>query len=98
MSRDIGLPLATLDEVLPGEPVEVRSGREIDRRFGPAGLFRAAVTRAKELKAGALMIYAESSAAAFYNRLEAIRIGEGPFYYSPEVILPHLLYIIPRDA
>jgi GNAT superfamily N-acetyltransferase len=68
------------------------------RRGIGRALFRAAVTRAKELKAGALMIYAEPSAAAFYNRLGAIRIGEGPFSYSPELILPHLLYIIPRDA
>ena len=61
-------------------------------------LFEAAVGRAKELKAGALMIHAEPSAEGFYKRMGAIRIGEGPFYYSPELILPHLLYIVPRDA
>jgi GNAT superfamily N-acetyltransferase len=61
-------------------------------------LFEAAITRAKELKAGALMIYAEPSAEGFYKRMGAIRIGQGPFYYSPEVILPHLLYIVSRDA
>ena len=61
-------------------------------------LFEAAVTRAKELKAGALMIHAEPSAEGFYKRMGAIRIGEGPFYYSPELILPHLLYIVSRDA
>jgi len=61
-------------------------------------LFEAAVTRAKKLKAGALMIYAEPSAEGFYKRMGAIRIGEGPFDYSPELILPHLLYIIPRDV
>ena len=49
------------------------------------------------MKAGALM-YAEPSAEGFYKRMGAIRIGEGPFFYSPELILPHLLYIIPRDA
>jgi len=27
----------------------------------------------------------------------AIRIGEGPFYYSPEIVLPRLLYIIPKE-
>jgi len=27
----------------------------------------------------------------------AVRIGEGPFYFSPETILPQLLYIIPRE-
>ena len=56
-------------------------------------LFEAAVGRAKELKAGALMIHAEPSAEGFYKRMGAIRIGEGPFYYSPELIL---LYIVPR--
>jgi GNAT superfamily N-acetyltransferase len=61
-------------------------------------LFETAVARAKELKAGALMIYAEPSAQGFYKRMGAIRIGEGPFFYSPDVIQPHLLYLIPREA
>jgi GNAT superfamily N-acetyltransferase len=61
-------------------------------------LFEAAVTRAKALKAGALMIYAEPSAEGFYKRLGAIRIGEGPFFYSPELILPQLLYLVPHDG
>lgn len=61
-------------------------------------LFGAAVARAKELKAGALMIYAEPSAEGFYKRMGATRIGEGPFFYSPEVIQPHLLYLIPRET
>lgn len=61
-------------------------------------LFDAAVTRARALKAGALMIYAEPSAEGFYKRMGAIRIGESPFFYSPDVTLPHLLCIISRDA
>ena len=61
-------------------------------------LFGAAVARAREMKAGALMIYAEPSAEGFYKRMRAIRIGEGPFVLSPETVLPHLLYIIPREA
>ena len=61
-------------------------------------LFDAAVTRASELKAGALTIYAEPSAEGFYERMGAIRIGDVPFVYSPELILPHLLYIVPRRA
>ena len=44
------------------------------------------------------MIYAEPSAEAFYKRMGAIRIGEGPFYFSPETMLPQLLYIMPREA
>ena len=28
----------------------------------------------------------------------AIRIGEGPFYYSPDVVLPHLFYVLPQPA
>jgi GNAT superfamily N-acetyltransferase len=60
-------------------------------------LFAAAVARAKALKCGALMIYAEPSAEGFYRRMGAIRIGEGPFVYSPDVTLPHLLHIIPRE-
>jgi N-acetylglutamate synthase-like GNAT family acetyltransferase len=59
-------------------------------------LFGAAAARTKELKAGALMINAEPSAEGFYKRMGAIRIGEAPFYFSPEVVLPQLLYIIPR--
>ena len=59
-------------------------------------LFGAAVARTKALKAGALMIYAEPSAEGFYKRMGAIRIGEGPFVYSPEIVLPHLLYVIPH--
>jgi GNAT superfamily N-acetyltransferase len=61
-------------------------------------LFGAAVTRAKEIKAGAITIYAEPSAEEFYKRMEAIRIGEVPFFLSPETVLPHLLYVIPRKA
>ncbi|MDA9444813.1 hypothetical protein XH98_38330 [Bradyrhizobium sp. CCBAU 51745] len=60
-------------------------------------LFEAAVTSTLGMKAGALMINAEPSAEGFYTRMGAIRIGEGPFYFSPETILPQLLYIIPRD-
>ena len=60
-------------------------------------LFEAAVTYAKEIKAGAIMVYAEPSAEGFYKRMGAIKIGEGPFYFSPEILLPHLLYIIPRE-
>ena len=71
----------------------------VDPRFWKRGigrvLFEAAVTRAKT---GALMIHAEPSAEGFYKRMGAIKIGEGPFYYSPELILPHLLYIVSRDA
>jgi hypothetical protein len=44
------------------------------------------------------MIYAEPSAEGFYKRLGAIRIGEGPFYYSPDVVLPHLFYVVPQIA
>lgn len=61
-------------------------------------LFGAAANRAKALKAGALMIYAEPSAEGFYRRMGATRIGEGPFYYSPEITLPQLLYILPQDV
>ena len=61
-------------------------------------LFGKAVERAKGMKAGALMVHAEPSAEGFYKRMGAIRIGEGQFYFSPEVILPHLLYIIPRES
>ena len=60
-------------------------------------LFGAAVTRAKGMKAGAIMIYANPSAEGFYKRMGAIRIGEGPFCFSPEIVLPHLLYIIPSE-
>ena len=41
------------------------------------------------------MIYAAPTAEGFYKRLGAIRIREGPFYFSPDVILPHLLFIVP---
>jgi N-acetylglutamate synthase-like GNAT family acetyltransferase len=61
-------------------------------------LFRAAVARARGMKAGAIMITAEPSAEGFYKRMGAIRIGEGQFYLSPEVVLPHLLYVIPRET
>jgi GNAT superfamily N-acetyltransferase len=61
-------------------------------------LFGAAIARAKAIKAGALMITAEPSAEGFYKRMGTIRIGEGPFYFSPETILPSLLYVIPRET
>ena len=61
-------------------------------------LFEAAIARTKGLKAGVLVIYAEPSAEGFYKRMGAIRIGEGTFYYSPEIVLPQLLYILPQDA
>jgi GNAT superfamily N-acetyltransferase len=59
-------------------------------------LFEAAVARTKALKAGALMIYAEPSAEGFYKRMGAVRIGEGPFFYSPDLVLPQLMFLIPR--
>jgi hypothetical protein len=49
------------------------------------------------MMAGALMIYAEPSAEEFLSGWGAIRIGEGPFIFSPEVVLPHLLYIVPSE-
>jgi GNAT superfamily N-acetyltransferase len=58
-------------------------------------LFGAVVARARERKADALMIHAEPSAEGFYQRLGAIRIGEGPFYSAPEVMLPQLLFPVP---
>jgi hypothetical protein len=58
-------------------------------------LFETAMARARTLKVGALMIYASPFAEGFYSRLGAIRIGEGPFIYSPEIILPHFLFIVP---
>jgi GNAT superfamily N-acetyltransferase len=61
-------------------------------------LFGAAVTRAKALKAGALLIYAEPSAEGFYKRMGAKRIAEGTFYYSPEIVLPLLLYLLTEDT
>jgi GNAT superfamily N-acetyltransferase len=66
------------------------------RGFGRV-LFGAAVTHAKGIKAGAI-IYAEPSAEGFYKRMGAIRIGERPYYFSPEIVLPHLLYVIPREV
>jgi GNAT superfamily N-acetyltransferase len=61
-------------------------------------LFEAAIARTKALKAGVLVIYAEPSAEGFYKRMGATRVGEGTFYYSPEIVLPQLLYILPREA
>ena len=58
-------------------------------------LFEAAIARARTLKVGAFMIYASPFAEGFYSRLGAIRIGEGPFSYAPEVMLPHFLFIVP---
>jgi GNAT superfamily N-acetyltransferase len=60
-------------------------------------LFGAAAIRATALKAGVLMIYAEPSAEGIYTRMGATRVGEGTFYYSPEIVLPQLLYVLPRD-
>jgi GNAT superfamily N-acetyltransferase len=61
-------------------------------------LFQAAVVRMRALKCGALMIYAEPSAEGFYRRMGALRIGEGPFVFSPDVTLPHFLYIGQRET
>lgn len=61
-------------------------------------LFAAAVARTKALNAGALMIYAEPAAEGFYKRMGAVRIGEGPFVYSPDVVLPRLLYLVASEA
>lgn len=68
------------------------------RRGIGRGLFGAAVARASEFKAGAIVINAEPSAEGFYKRMGATRIGEVPFYFSPETVLPQLLYIMPREG
>jgi GNAT superfamily N-acetyltransferase len=85
---------------LPG--VALLHGLYVDPPFWKRGigrmLFETAATRARALKTGGLMIYAEPSAEDFYRRLGAIRIGEGPFYYSPDVVLPHLFYVVPQRA
>jgi N-acetylglutamate synthase-like GNAT family acetyltransferase len=60
-------------------------------------LFETAIARAKELKTGAIFIYAEPSAEGFYEQMGTTRIGEAPFVLSPEVVFPHLLYVIPRE-
>ena len=77
-------------------------GLYVDPPFWKRGvgraLFEAAIARTKALKAGVLVIYAEPSAEGFYRRMGATRVGEGTFYYSPEIVLPQLLYILPRDA
>jgi len=44
------------------------------------------------------MINAEPSAEGFYQRLGAIRVGESPFDVSPDVILPLLMYMMPREV
>jgi hypothetical protein len=53
----------------------------------------AALAGVRKLNTGAIMIYAKPSAQGFYKRLGAINIGEGPVYFSPEVVLVHFLYI-----
>jgi len=83
--------------VEPNAPITLWLNRALARGIGRV-LFGAAVSRAKWIKAGALMITAEPSAEGFYKRMGAIRIGEGPFYFSPETILPSLLYIIPPQT
>jgi GNAT superfamily N-acetyltransferase len=60
-------------------------------------LFGAAIARARVIGAGALMIYAVPSAEAFYKRMGAIRIGESPFALSPDITMPHLIYVVPHD-
>jgi GNAT superfamily N-acetyltransferase len=60
-------------------------------------LFEAAVNLASDWSAGALVIYAERSAEGFYRRLGAIRIGETSFWFSPEIILPRLIFILPEQ-
>ena len=72
--------------------VEPRSWRQGIGRM----LFAAAAARARQLNAGAIMIYAEPSAEGFYRRLGATRIGEGPYLLSPEIVLPHFFYIVPH--
>ena len=44
------------------------------------------------------MIYAEPTAEGFYKRMGAIRIGEGPFYFSPPWIIPLARRLHYRDA
>jgi hypothetical protein len=36
LSRCIGLPLATVAEVPPADPINVGRGSEVNRHFGPA--------------------------------------------------------------
>ena len=82
--------------------IAMLQGLYVDPPFWKRGigraLFGAAVARANEFKAGAIVISAEPSAEGFYKRMGAIRIGEVPFYFSPETVLPQLLYIMPREA
>jgi len=60
-------------------------------------LFETAIARARTLKVGALMIYASPFAERFYRRLRH-QDWRRSFFYSPEVILPHFLFIVPPAA
>jgi predicted N-acetyltransferase YhbS len=60
-------------------------------------LFGAAVDRTRTMKAGAVVISSAPSAEGFYMHMGAVKIGQAPFYFSPEVILPTLLYIVPNS-
>ena len=51
-------------------------------------LFQAAIERAVDMAGCALLIYANPTAAGFYERLGGLKIGEAPFVFSPEVSLP----------
>ena len=58
-------------------------------------LFDAAAEHLRDKNSGAILINAEPSAVPFYERMGAVRIGESPFYPSPDLVLPILLYLIP---
>jgi GNAT superfamily N-acetyltransferase len=74
------------------------NGIFVEPRFWRMGvgraLFSAAVARARALGVGAIVINAEPSAAGFYERQGAVRIGQIPFFLSPEIDLPILLYLV----
>jgi GNAT superfamily N-acetyltransferase len=82
--------------------IALLQGLYVDPPFWRQGigrmLFEAAIARAVEFKAGAMVINAEPTAEGFYKRMGAIRIGEVPFYFSPETILPQFLYVMPGKA
>jgi GNAT superfamily N-acetyltransferase len=74
------------------------NGIFVEPRFWRMGvgraLFTAAVARARALGVGAIVIHAEPSAVDFYERMGAVRIGQQPFFLSPEIDLPILLYLV----
>jgi predicted N-acetyltransferase YhbS len=68
------------------------------RRGIGRSLFQFAVRKTRSLRHTAMLVYSAPSAEGFYSVMGASKIGEAPFAYSSDIVLPMLVFPVPKAS